>query len=183
MEKKRIQTLLDELEAAGIVVRSGEMRPDRKGVPQPVYVPADRYMNDPEAAQKAIDAMDDPIASAHVLDVIAPGLIPAKGDQNLYVLEVRNGLILYLNERTSAKDGWHWGTDNAFVEGPFPSYELAVAAAQRHCDQERKLMIMTSENIFDPDDYPTSGCLIVVNTDGYVWARETEVLGGGGRRR
>jgi hypothetical protein len=43
-------------------------------------------------------------------------------------------------------------------------------------------MIMTNKDILDPD-YPTSGCLIVVNTDGYVWARITEALGSDGRRR
>jgi hypothetical protein len=59
-------------------------------------------------------------------------------DQNLWVLEVRNATILYLNERISAKDGWYWGTDDEFVQGPFERHELAVADARRHCSRELK---------------------------------------------
>jgi len=97
-------------------------------------------------------------------------------DQNLYVLEVRNGTILYLNERTPAADGWHWGTDDAFVRGPFASSELALADARRHCDQELKLLILNEANILDDatEDPPPSGHIIVVDTGSCLWVKKGE---------
>ena len=51
-------------------------------------------------------------------------------DSNVYVLEVRDGVILYLNAQTRARDGWHWGSDDQFVSGPFASYELAMEVSK-----------------------------------------------------
>ena len=51
------QTLFDELEAAGIIVKNGKMRPDSKGVLQPVYVIAPEYVNNPEAADELLERL------------------------------------------------------------------------------------------------------------------------------
>jgi hypothetical protein len=92
------------------------------------------------------------------------------------VLEVRHGIILYLNERSSVEDGWHWGTDDEFVSGPFESYELALADARRHCSQELKLLVLNKQNILDDatEDPPPSGHIIVVDTAGHLWTRREE---------
>jgi len=85
--------------------------------------------------------------------------------------------ILYLNERSSVEDGWYWGTDDKFVQGPFASYELALADARRHCSQELKLLILNAKNILDDaiKDPPPSGHIIVVDTNGRLWTRREEV--------
>ena len=59
---------------------------------------------------------------------------------NFYVLEVRDSIILYLNERTQAREGWHWGSDDRFVGGPFGSYQLAVKDARWHSDKTLNLI-------------------------------------------
>ena len=102
--------------------------------------------------------------------------------QNLYVLEVRNATILYLNERSAVEDGWYWGTDDEFVRGPFESYELAVTDAQRHCGQELKLLVLNKENILDDptEDPPPSGHIIVVDTNGHLWTRRGEAVASDG---
>jgi hypothetical protein len=51
-------------------------------------------------------------------------------DRNLYVLEVRDTIILYLNARTCVHDGQWWGTDDKFLAGPFESYGAAVNHAR-----------------------------------------------------
>jgi hypothetical protein len=90
-------------------------------------------------------------------------------DSNLYVLEVRDGIILHLNEYTSVADGWHWGTDDRFVSGPFASYELALEAARQHSDRPLNLIVLNADNFFDNEPSP-SGNIIVINTDGHIWA-------------
>jgi hypothetical protein len=91
-------------------------------------------------------------------------------DSNLYVLEVRRGIILYLNQRTDVRDGWWWGTDEQFVAGPFESFELATAAARRHADRPLELIVLTADNFDAADGLTPSGNLIVVDTDGAIWA-------------
>src|SRR5262249_57796837 len=51
--KSYVQDLMDELEAAGIIIKNGEMRFNSQGVLQPAYVIAPQYMNDPLALEKA----------------------------------------------------------------------------------------------------------------------------------
>ena len=94
-------------------------------------------------------------------------------DSNFYVLEVRNGIILFLNEQTHARDGWHWGTDNESISGPFASSELAVEDARRHSDKPLNLIRWTKDN-FLTNKPSASGNLIVVDTGGHVWARSDE---------
>lgn len=36
--KTHTQKIFDGLEAKGVIIKNGEMRPDDRGVPQPVYV-------------------------------------------------------------------------------------------------------------------------------------------------
>jgi len=78
-------------------------------------------------------------------------------DSNLYVLEVRDGVILYLNAQTRARDGWHWGSDDQFVSGPFASYELAMEDARRHSDKPLNLIILNADNFHAADDPSPSG--------------------------
>jgi len=54
-DKTPTEQLIGELEAEGIVVRSGEMRPNGRGELKPVYVLASEYANDIEAAKRAIE--------------------------------------------------------------------------------------------------------------------------------
>jgi hypothetical protein len=95
-------------------------------------------------------------------------------DQNLYVLEVRDGIILYLNARTPVSDGWWWGTDDTFQEGPFPTYEAAVRHVRRHGAEGFNLIIWTRENFLDASEPSPSGQLIVIDTDGQLWTRDGE---------
>jgi len=57
--KSYVQDLMDELEAAGIIIKNGEMRFNSQGVLQPAYVIAPQYMNDPLALEKAFKAMSE----------------------------------------------------------------------------------------------------------------------------
>jgi hypothetical protein len=98
------------------------------------------------------------------------------GDQNLWVLEVRNATILYLNEHVPIADGWYWGPDNRFIDGPFESYELAVAHARQHSQQELKLLVFDKKKFDGPatKDPPARGCIVVIDTSGHLWTRKTE---------
>ena len=100
----------------------------------------------------------------------------AMADQNLWVLEVRNATILYLNEHISIPDGWYWGPDNKFTAGPFESYELAVADARQHSRRKLKLLVFNKKNFDDPatKDPPASGYIVVIDTAGHLWVRRTE---------
>jgi hypothetical protein len=95
-------------------------------------------------------------------------------DANLYVLEIRAGVILYLNERTPTKDGWWWGTDDEFVRGPFANYELAVADARLHHDTELDLLVWDKNNFGEQGEPSPAGNLIVINTEGRLWVRSSE---------
>ena len=97
-------------------------------------------------------------------------------DQNLWVPEVRNATILYLNEHISVRDGWYWGPDDKFYAGPFESYGLAVAHARRHNQRDLKLLVFDKKKFDDPatKDPPASGCIVVVDTAGHLWRRRGE---------
>jgi hypothetical protein len=58
-DREYAQELFDDLEAAGIIEKTGQMRPGRDGKMQPVYVIADKYRNDPKAADRVLKAMYD----------------------------------------------------------------------------------------------------------------------------
>jgi hypothetical protein len=90
-------------------------------------------------------------------------------DSNLYVLEVRRGIILYLNQRTDVHDGWWWGTDEQFVGGPFESSELAAEDARRHADKPLNLILLNVNNFATAEEPSPSGNLIVVDTNGCLW--------------
>jgi hypothetical protein len=92
-------------------------------------------------------------------------------DSNLYVSEVRGGIILFFNQETEVADGWWWGTtDEVFVAGPFESSELAVEDARRHSDKPLNLIRWTEDNFLTADKPSPSGNLIVIDTGGYIWA-------------
>jgi len=97
-------------------------------------------------------------------------------DQNLWVPEVRNATILYLNEHISVRDGWYWGPDDKFYAGPFESYGLAVAHARRLNQRDLKLLVFDKKKFDDPatKDPPASGCIVVVDTAGHLWRRRGE---------
>lgn len=46
-----------------------------------------------------------------------------------FILEVKNGVILFLNEHTPYPDGWYWRTDAGPFIGPFESIDDAAEAA------------------------------------------------------
>jgi len=79
------------------------------------------------------------------------------GDQNLFVLEVRHGIILFLNERTQVEDGWHWGLEEQFVAGPFKSYKAAVKHARRNGGKGLELAIWTEQNSPHSSNLPRTG--------------------------
>jgi hypothetical protein len=106
-------------------------------------------------------------------------------EENLFILEVRGGVILYLNERTPFADGWYWGTDDYFRRGPFASASEALADARR--GNNLKILYLNSEFLLADeegrefrDDLPDAGHIIVVNTKGAFWRRpgENEPRGG-----
>jgi hypothetical protein len=101
-------------------------------------------------------------------------------DSNFYVLEVRDGVILYLNERTQVRDGWYWGPDDKFVDGPFANQDLAIADARQHSDKPLNLIVWNADNFDDADEPSASGNLIVVDTRSRIWVRTGESIGGRG---
>jgi hypothetical protein len=95
-------------------------------------------------------------------------------DQNLYVLEVRTGIILYLNQRTAVEDGWWWGTDDEFVQGPFMNYESAVADARRRNAGDLNLIVWNKDTFGLSGEPSPNGNLIVIDTGGHLWVRDQE---------
>jgi hypothetical protein len=57
--KTYVQELLDELEAAGLIVKNGQMRFNSRGVLAPAYEVAPEYVNDLGAAEKVLKAMSE----------------------------------------------------------------------------------------------------------------------------
>lgn len=57
--KTPVQEIFDELEAAGIIERTGELRCNSRGMLEPVYVIAAKYLHDPAAAAAALRTLDD----------------------------------------------------------------------------------------------------------------------------
>jgi|AmaraimetFIIA100_FD_contig_51_14923278_length_573_multi_7_in_0_out_0_2 hypothetical protein len=51
---EKIKKIFERLEAAGLIVRNGEMRPGREGEFEPVFVIAPQYENDREAWEKVL---------------------------------------------------------------------------------------------------------------------------------
>jgi hypothetical protein len=98
-------------------------------------------------------------------------------DSNLYVLEIYDGTILYLNEPTRLRDGWFWGTDDKIEDGPFASPLIAVEAARRHVDRPLNLIIWNAENFATANEPSPSGNIIVVDTAGCFWLTEQEAEG------
>ena len=93
-------------------------------------------------------------------------------DQNLYVLEVRTGIILSLNERTAVKGGWWWGTDDEFLQGPFTSYKSAVADARQRNAGDLNLIVWDKDTFGLAKEPSPSGNLIVIDTGGRLWVRD-----------
>jgi hypothetical protein len=94
---------------------------------------------------------------------------------NRFILEVRGGIVLYLNRTAGVADGWWWGADtDALQHGPFASSQEALADARRddacfrivHWD---KAVIKRDE----PELRPT-GHIVVVDTAGTLWVRTGE---------
>jgi hypothetical protein len=62
--KTQMQKIFERLEAAGLIVRNGEMRPGRDGEPQPVFVMAPQYENDHAAMKKVLALLHETAGSA-----------------------------------------------------------------------------------------------------------------------
>jgi hypothetical protein len=60
-----IQSLLDELEAEGVVVRTGELRPSSKGELQPVFVLSPKYAARFGSEDAVVDALLERYATRH----------------------------------------------------------------------------------------------------------------------
>jgi hypothetical protein len=89
-----------------------------------------------------------------------------------FVLEVRGGVVLYLNEPASPgeSDGWWWGFDEVpTLHGPFASAELAVKDAS--AQSTKPLKVITHDNIETMEGFHTDGYVTinVVDTAGEVW--------------
>ena len=92
---------------------------------------------------------------------------------NRFVLEVRRGVILYLNETADVDDGWWWGSDtDALQNGPFASSADALADARQ--GGEFKVMHMNHKKFVELDDLPADGHVIVVDTAGALLVRTGE---------
>jgi hypothetical protein len=99
-------------------------------------------------------------------------------DQNLWVLEVRRGVILYHNQPSRARDGWHWGPDgHPFAGGPFASYDLAVADARRAVGHIMDFRLLVLDGVAE---IPAGGHIIVINTRGRLWIKTGEKPARGG---
>jgi hypothetical protein len=60
-----IQSLLDELEHDGVVVRTGELRPNSEGEPQPVYVLTPEHAERFGSENAVADALLERYATRH----------------------------------------------------------------------------------------------------------------------
>jgi hypothetical protein len=100
-------------------------------------------------------------------------------EANRFVLEVRAGVILYLNETIDADDGWWWGLDeDPLLEGPFASSADALADARRggefkvlHMDDKLSL---TDENGLKLEHFSRDGHVVVIDTKGRLLVRTGE---------
>jgi hypothetical protein len=63
--KRFIQSLLDELERDGVVVKTGEMRPSGGGELQPIYVLSPEYAKRFGSENAVIDAVLERYATRH----------------------------------------------------------------------------------------------------------------------
>jgi hypothetical protein len=151
-----MQQIFAELEAAGLIARTEELRNDR-----PTFVPTPKGR---DAAGTPEQADDRAIIAALV-----------RRNMNRVEAEVRNGVALVLNEATGQEDGWWWGSDSdALIWGPFESLELALADARRGAE-DFKLVTWTLANDWaGDDDLPATRHVIVVDTDGKLIVKTGE---------
>jgi hypothetical protein len=157
--KPEFDEVTEKLERRGILERIG-FRPGKDGKPQVVWRARD-------AARKILeDEMKRDLAST-----------------DKWVLEIRNGVVLFLNERVHAseEDGWWWGTDErAITWGPFESSEAAVEDACMASDEPIKIVTRDDTEMKIPEaEAPpahTDGFVTinVVDTKGHIWLKTGE---------
>jgi len=177
MDSKQIKAAMASLEADGLIERTGEFRRGPKtGELQPVYRLTEKGNQRMLLERYPLPTPNEPSEANAVAALIActDEFLKSLGDDNLYVLEVRNGIILYLNERTSARNGWYWGTHDAFKAGPFENHNLAIEHVRRHTGKSFNLIVWTADNFDEADEPSPSGNLIVVDTGGHVWVSGRE---------
>jgi hypothetical protein len=141
-----MQQILLALEAAGLIERNGEFRKS-----QPIFVPTQKGR---DAVNVQADTDDRGIITALVRTNI-----------NRFVVEVRGGVVLYLNQATDKADGWWWGNDSKpLIWGSFESLELALADASRGAE-DFKVVSWTVENgEIKCDDVSVIRHIVVIDT-------------------
>jgi hypothetical protein len=177
MDSKQIKAAFASLEANGLVERTGEFRRSPKtGELQPVYRTTEKGYQRVLLERYPVPTPNEPSEANAIAALIActDEYLKSLGDDNLYVTEVRHGVILYLNERTPAREGWYWGTHDAFLAGPFKNYKLAIEHVRRHTGKSFNLIVLNADNFDDADEPSPSGNLIVVDTNGGVWVSGRE---------
>ena len=94
---------------------------------------------------------------------------------NRFVVQVRNGVVLFFNRTTEVEDGWWWGSDaDPLQQGPFASSHEAVANARR--DDKRFKLVCWDRAALARDDRelrPT-GHVVLIDTSGRLWAKTGE---------
>jgi hypothetical protein len=75
-----------------------------------------------------------------------------------FILEVKDGVILFLNEHEPYPDGWYWRTDAGPLIGPFESIEDAGKAAAIASDSGVAIRVIdTGGQIVEAPDDPPAG--------------------------
>jgi hypothetical protein len=111
--------------------------------------------------------------SAPAVDDIKPGVTVKLSLQNRFVIEVRNGMVLFLNQTTDADDGWWWGSDeDPLLEGPFASSTDAVVDARR--GSKFKVTYVDKEFIATTQELPANGHVVVFDTKGMLLVKTGE---------
>jgi hypothetical protein len=94
---------------------------------------------------------------------------------NRFVVEVRGGVILFLNRTTEVNDGWWWGSDaDPLQHGPFKTSDAALADASRDIGRFKLVRWnMAALKRDDPELRPT-GHVVVVDTAGRLLVKTGE---------
>lgn len=155
---KTRKLMMEILARKGSIVKTKRVRNGR-----PVYVSREfaspKEIADQEREQRMTS---DKVWWARVNRELAP--------MDKWVLEIRNGVELYFNQRASRADGWYWGLDEEpYFRGPFESREAALDDATLTSDEPIKVNRIDADTI-EADDHTNGYTTInVVNTDGQIF--------------
>jgi len=141
-----MQQIFLALEAVGLIERNGGFRKNL-----PIFVPT----------QKGRDAVNAPA------DTDDSGIITAlvRTNINRFVVEVRGGVVLSLNQATDKADGWWWGNDSTpLIWGSFESLELALADASRGAEDFNVVSWTVENGKIKGDDVSVIRHIVVIDT-------------------